>query len=120
MRLYLDDDSVSGILVRLLVNAGHDVQVPADVGLSGADDPIHLTHTARDGRVLVSGNHDDFRNLHNLVVQTGGGHPGILIVRRDNDPRRDMSPRGIAHAIEKLLASNVPIANQFIILNQWR
>jgi hypothetical protein len=28
----------------LLAQAGHDVQVPADVGLSGDDDPVHLGH----------------------------------------------------------------------------
>jgi hypothetical protein len=43
MRLYLDDDSVSGLLIRLLNNAGHDVEIPADGGLSGQDDAMHLT-----------------------------------------------------------------------------
>jgi hypothetical protein len=41
-------------------------------------------------------------------------------VRRDNDPRRDLTPRGIVHALTKLLAANVPIADQFIIVNHWR
>ena len=27
MRLYLDDDSASGLLIRLLNNAGHDVEI---------------------------------------------------------------------------------------------
>jgi hypothetical protein len=45
---------------------------------------------------------------------------GILIVRRDNDRRRDLTPRGIVTAISHLLAANSPIENQFIILNQWR
>lgn len=35
MKLYLDDDSASPLLAKLLGQAGHDVQSPADVGLSG-------------------------------------------------------------------------------------
>ena len=120
MRLYLDDDSVSGLLIRLLQDVGHDVEIPADAGLTGEDDPVHLTYAVEEGRVLLSGNHDDFRTLHNLIVRTGGVHPGILIVRRDNNPRRDMSARAIVRSIDNLLASNTSIENQFIILNHWR
>ena len=43
MRLYLDDDAVSGLLIRLLNNVGHDIEIPADAVLSGEDDPLHLT-----------------------------------------------------------------------------
>jgi hypothetical protein len=49
-----------------------------------------------------------------------GTHPGILSVRRDNDRRRDLTPRGIVQAIANLLAANVPVENEFIILNHWR
>ena len=44
MRLYVDDDSVSGLLIRLLSNVGHDVEIPADAGLAGEEDPVHLTY----------------------------------------------------------------------------
>jgi hypothetical protein len=33
MRLYLDDDSASALLTRLLRQAGHDVRVPSEVGM---------------------------------------------------------------------------------------
>jgi hypothetical protein len=36
MKLYLDDDSVRGLLIRLLVADGHDVLTPSDAGLAGA------------------------------------------------------------------------------------
>lgn len=71
-------------------------------------------------RVLVSQNHDDFEKLHNLVQKTGGEHFGILMVRKDNDLKRDMTPRAIVRAIEKLVAASVDVHNQFVILNQWR
>ena len=51
MKLYLDDDSASALLARLLAQASHDVQVPADAGLSGDDDPVHLGHAIQDDRI---------------------------------------------------------------------
>ncbi len=120
MRLYLDDDSVSRALIGLLRHAGHDVQTPADVNLSGADDVLHLSEAARADRVLLSRNHDDFRSLHTLVQIVRGHYPGILIVRKDNDPRRDMAPGDIVRAIGKLLNAGVPVADQFHILNHRR
>ena len=68
MRLYLDDDLASALLARLLRNAGHNIQIPADANLSGEDDAVHFTHAIRERRVLLSGNHDDFEKLHYLVV----------------------------------------------------
>ena len=59
MRLYLDEDLASPLLARLLRNAGHDVQLPADVGLGGKADPLCLTHAIREDRVLLSRNYCD-------------------------------------------------------------
>ena len=42
MRLYIDDDSVDPQLIRLLRRDGHEVQAPADVGLTGQRDQVHL------------------------------------------------------------------------------
>jgi hypothetical protein len=120
MRLYLDDDSTHALLVRLLRQGGHEVELPQDVGLAGSSDPVHFTHSIASSRTLVSANYDDFEELHDLVLQSGGSHPGILIVRRDNDHRRDLTPRGIVTAISHLLAAKVPVENEFVILNQWR
>jgi hypothetical protein len=120
MRLYLDDDSTSALLTRLLRNEGHDVQIPAGVGLSGDDDPVHLRHAALDNRAILTGNHDDFLDLHRLVIDLGGHHAGILVVCRDNDPNRDMPPARVARTLRNMIAANVPIADQFIILNHWR
>lgn len=120
MNLYLDDDSVDRVLVKLLKKAGHNVQIPLDVGLSGKDDPVHLIHAAKESRVFLSANYKDFRNLHDLIQQTGGVHPGILIVRYDNDPSRDMTHRAVVRAIENLSSAGLAIENHFIVLNHWR
>jgi predicted nuclease of predicted toxin-antitoxin system len=120
MMIYLDDDSASALLARLLRQAGHDAQLPADIGLSGADDSVHLAHAIRQVRICLTGNHHDFENLHELVLAAQGHHPGILVVRKDNDRKRDLTASGIVKAIGNLLVSGTPIADNLNILNHWR
>ncbi len=120
MRLYLDEDSASTLLVQLLRSAGYDVQTPTEVGMLGVDDPVQLTHAVREDRVLLTCNQDDFQNLQNLATALRGHHPGILVVCKENNPKRDLTERGIVRAIGRLLAAGVPTTDQLIILNQWR
>ena len=120
MRLYLDDDSVRSVLIRRVTAEGHDVLIPADAGIVGQDDPMHLLCAIQTDRVLLTHNHDDFELLHDLVLQSGGHHPGVLVIRRDNDPTRDMSPSAIVRAIHNLSSSDIAIPDSFHILNHWR
>ena len=120
MNLYLDDDTADRRLVAILLNGGHDVTVPQDVDHSGSTDPRHLVYAIEEDMVLVTRNHDDFLDLHEVIRAAGGTYPGLLIIRSDNDPKRDMTPRGIANAIGKLEGSGVPIRNEVYILNHWR
>src|SRR6516164_9612618 len=112
MRFHLDDDIASPLLAKLLRKAGHDVLMPADVGMSGAPDPVHLTRAITDGRVCVTKNHDDFWIFHNLIKQSQGHHSGIFVVRQDNDPRRDMTAKGIVNAFRKMEAASVPVEDE--------
>jgi hypothetical protein len=48
MRLYLDDDRIFPLLVQLLRRDGHDGLLPVDLGIAGAEDPIHLRHAIRE------------------------------------------------------------------------
>ena len=120
MKLYLDEDSEDGLLAALLIKGGHDVQLSAQAGLNGQPDPRQLIHAIVEGRLLLTGNHHDFLLLHLLVIASHGHHPGILVIRKDNDPRRDLSARGVLHAISKLEASAAPIGDNLHILNHWR
>jgi hypothetical protein len=90
------------------------------MGLAGQTDPVHLLHALREQRVLLSHNYDDFRILHEILMEGQGHHPGILVVRKDNDPSRDLKPAGIVRAIRNLEAAGVPIGDQYIVLNHWR
>ena len=120
MNLYLDDDTADRRLVALLSHAGHRVVMPTSVHLSGAPDARHFIHAMQHGLILVTRNHDDFPDLYEVVQVAHGTHPGILIIRFDNDPTRDMTPRHIVAAIVHLESAGVPLENQVYILNHWR
>lgn len=120
MNVYLDDDSARGLLIRLLAADGHDVAIPADAGLVGAADPVHLRYTIENSRILLTHNHRDFGDLHELVMASGGHHPGIVVVRRDNDASKDLSPKGIVRALQRFIKAAVQIPDRLHILNQWR
>jgi hypothetical protein len=79
-------------------NDGHQVQLPSDIGMMGKPDAVHLTRAIRDDYVCVTKNYD----------------------RQENDPTRDLTPKGIVTAIRKLEAAGVPIVNEYIVLNHWR
>jgi hypothetical protein len=59
VRLYVDDDSVDPSLIRLLHPDGHNVQIPADAGLSGSSDQVHFAHAIRERRAVLTRNAAD-------------------------------------------------------------
>ena len=66
--------------------------------------------------LLATRNCDDFYALH----QANSTHPGIIAIYRDAEVSKNMSYQGIVKAINNLELSEVDLANQFIILNQWQ
>jgi predicted nuclease of predicted toxin-antitoxin system len=121
VNLYIDDDdSVDGVLVQLLRAAGHDVVIPHDIGTPGAPDAEHMLEAIQRSRVLLTKNHDDFEALHRLALFLSGHHPGILVVRADNNPKHDMSRKQIVRAIRNFVSIGVPVADGFHILNNYR
>ena len=120
MRIYVDEDLASGLLIQLLQKASHDVLAPAAIGMLGRSDAVQFTFAIHENRVTLSANYDDFDELHRLLQEANGNHPGIVVVRRDNDPTRNLTSKGIVAAIRKLEAAAVPIADEYIVLNHWR
>ena len=120
MKIYLDEDMANALLVRLLQKAGHDVETPAAAGRLGRSDPIQFTFAIHERRVCLTANYDDYEELHLLVKEAHGEHPGLLVVRQDNDPARDMTAKGLVAALRKLEAAGAPIENEYIVLNHWR
>jgi hypothetical protein len=88
--------------------------------LSDASDSVHFRRAVQEGRTILTHNYDDFEDLHWLVIDAGGGRPGVLIMRRDNPKRRNMKPHDIVRAIRKLEMVGAPIANQCDELNHWQ
>jgi hypothetical protein len=70
--------------------------------------------------VLLTFNYDDFKDLHLLIHAATGRHPGLIVIRKDNDSSRDLSVRGIVNAIRKLEQSGQTIENEYHILNHYR
>ncbi len=120
MMLYLDDDMVAAALIQALRRAGHDVRTPANAGLAGAHDPVHLCRAIHEGRSLLARNYDDYEELHLLVGKAAGRHAGVLVVRHDGPGKRKMKPHDIVRALYKLETAGVPVANEYIILNHWQ
>ena len=120
MNLYLDDDSAKGKLVTFLRQAGHQVFIPVECETIGTSDARHFEYATRNGLVLLTRNYGDFAELHDVVQAAHGTHHGILVIRSENDARRDMTDRSIVNAIGKLESANIPLANQIHVLNHWR
>jgi predicted nuclease of predicted toxin-antitoxin system len=120
MNLYVDEDTAAALLVKLLRQAGHDVLVPGECAVLGKFDPEQLGYAIQKRRIFLTKNQKDFEMLHELVIASGGHHAGILIVVRENNPGRDLSPRGIVTAIGKVVAAGYDVQDQTVILNQWR
>ena len=118
LALYLDDCAFSHELKQLLIEAGHNVETPADVHppLTGEDDAFHFAHARATGRIILTLNAKDFKEIHNQEP----GHPGILVVYQDNNPAKDMSYHEIVEAIANLEGTGVTIAEGFWPLNVYR
>lgn len=120
MRFHIDHDLAGRELVTRLRNAGHDVEIPMDVGLAAASDPVQFAYAIRSGRVLLTRNAQDFEPLHDLIIAAGGHHGGLLYVHSENDASRDLSPRGIVVALARLLSSGLSLDDERHNLNRWR
>jgi hypothetical protein len=120
VKLYIDDDSNDALLVAMLRKAGHDVMIPSDVGMSGSHDAEHLLHARHEMRALLSRNYRDFEPMHKLVIGCAGTHGGIILIRQDNDPRKDMTRKQIVSALKKVEMAYADLTNELITLNDWR
>ena len=120
MNIYLDDDSDADALIGLLRQAGHSVVSPRSVGTLGSLDKDHLSYAAARDYVLLTANYDDFTELNKKWLAAGKHHPGILIVYKENNPKRDMTPQQIARAVSNIEQSGLPLANACHNLNFWR
>jgi hypothetical protein len=120
MQIYLDDCADDDDLVAFLSQAGHSVYNPRTERTRGVSDLRHLEYASARGYSLLTQNPSDFQKLHDAWQAQGRRHSGLLLIYQDNVRGKDMEPGDILQALERLLASGVPIANEVHILNHWR
>jgi predicted nuclease of predicted toxin-antitoxin system len=120
VRFLVDENMSSNRLASRLRAAGHDVVLATEVGLVTVSDARVMAWAAGQGRPVLTRDHGDFADLHELVRAVGGRHPGILVVRFDNDPRHNLTERAIATALGNLESSGVELADRIHVLNHWR
>lgn len=86
LAIYLDDCASSHRLRRLLIDAGHRVQTPAEVTppLTGADDEAHFAHVRATKQTILTYNAADFLQLHGQFPD----HAGIMAVYRQQPLQR--------------------------------
>lgn len=88
--LYLDEN-ISPTTQRMLTQNGHDVVHAYDLGNRAISDAEHLWVAAEAGRILITFNRHDFRDLHRLwtALNIWGSldqkHAGILTSWGDVD-----------------------------------
>jgi hypothetical protein len=83
-------------------------------------DPAHLRYAADHELVLLTANAKDFLALHEQWQQNRQEHSGMLLVYRENNPRRDMMFQEIARAVSRLDQAGIPLRNTYQNLNFWR
>ena len=120
MKVYLDDDMDSNVLIGLLRKAGHEVFSPRTTGTRGQSDQAHLRYAAEHHLVLLTANAGDFIELHERWMSRSENHDGMLIVYRENNPVQDMTLQEIAHAVTQIERSRIPLKNSYHNLNFWR
>ena len=81
-RLYSNENFPLPV-VKALRALGHDVQTTRDAGKDGLAVPDEevLAHAAREGRILLTLNREDFKKLH----RQNPAHAGIVLCTVDAD-----------------------------------
>ena len=120
MKVLLDENMSDPRLAARLRARGHDPILAPDVGLLSVSDPRVLIFCIAESIPVLTRDAEDFEDLHDLIMAASGHHAGILIVRFDNDPRHNLTDRGMGTATTKLEASGLPTRDQIHVLNQWR
>lgn len=115
LRLLIDEDSLAKVLVKMLRKAGHDVVTVNEIGLNGKLDSVVLVSAKQDNRIVLTHNCRDFEALH----EANRDHAGILGIYENQDFSKDMTRQQVVKAIANLEAAQIPLAGQFVNLNQW-
>lgn len=82
IRLYIDEDAMSAVLVEALRSRGVDVITALDAGMIKKLDSAHLEYASAQGRILYSYNQRDYWAIHTRLLEQGLSHAGIIIAEQ--------------------------------------
>ena len=118
LRLLLDEDTQAGRLIRLLREAGHDVRTATEAELIHRPDAEVMAEAARESRLVMTRNCDDFNALHRATTDP----PGTLAIYQ-HGATSDLSDADIVQALANLEAvcaeTGWVLVGRFIALNPW-
>lgn len=113
IRLYLDEDTMSGALLEALLARGVDVVTVADVKRRGFPDKEQLEWALSQGRVICSANVGDFMQLHTEFISNGKDHAGIILIQQKISAVGDRL-RGLMKIIESKTAEDMHNQLEFL------
>lgn len=82
IKLYLDEDVMSGQFVRALRTRAVDVISVRETQMQGYTDEQQLQHAVSQGRVLYSFNIRDYMILHRQWMERRLSHAGIILAEQ--------------------------------------
>lgn len=109
MRFLLDED-LPPLVAEVGRALGTDVQSVHEIGRIGLPDPEQLLFAAREGRIFVTRNRNDFLRFTAEFYRMNEPHAGLLIVSRklpSNEPEK------ISHALRRWEASRAVYPESF-------
>ncbi len=95
---FLLDEDLTHRVAETARGLGLDMVSVHEVGRLELDDDDHLRWAAREGRIVVTRNRDDFIEWTTAFFQRGEPHTGVLIVPTALSIQR---PERIAHAVRR-------------------
>ena len=95
---FVFDQHVNARALKQLQAHGVDVVHVAEVGLSGADDPVIFAWAVDEERIIVTRNYQDFAPLVNAYAAKGLSFPGVLFFATS------VSQADAGHHVRSLLA----------------
>ncbi len=84
------------------------------------EDDEHLAFAHGHESAVITFDCADFLELHRRWQGQAKPHSGIITIYRERDVSRNLTHAQTIVALRKLEVSGTPIANEFIVLNQWR
>lgn len=95
---YLDED-VSPVYAQVLEKDGFAVSTTAQSGRTEKSDASQLTYCIEKGVILITHNLSHFAGLSNLVLASGGHHPGIIGMHQLDRHGHRRSINGVAQEL---------------------